>query len=60
MHLGGFDHLIQRWRNVASGLPDGRTGDNTQYSMADIALSASSMISTRPSTRPGCWRPCAR
>ena len=35
-----FDKLIHRLRVVAAGLPDRRTGDNTRFSMADIALSA--------------------
>lgn len=42
-----FDHLIERLRHVAAGLPDRRTGDNTQYSMADIALSAFSVFFTQ-------------
>jgi hypothetical protein len=35
-----FDHLIECLRSVAAALPDRRTGDNTRYSMADIALAA--------------------
>jgi len=42
-----FDHLIERWRTVASGLPDRRTGDNTQFSMADLALSAFAVFFTQ-------------
>jgi hypothetical protein len=42
-----FDDLIQRWRSVASGLPDRRTGDNTQFEMADIALSAFAVFFTQ-------------
>ena len=42
-----FDHLIERWRVVASGLPDRRTGDNTRYEMADIALSAFAVFFTQ-------------
>jgi hypothetical protein len=34
------DRLIQRLRAVVAGLADRRTGENTRYSMADIALSA--------------------
>ena len=40
MNARRFDHLIQRWRSVADGLPDPRTGDNRRYTMADIVLSA--------------------
>ena len=47
MNAGTFDHLIERWRAVAAGLPDRRTGDNARYSMADIALSAFSVFFTQ-------------
>lgn len=47
MHSRAFDHLIARLRCVAAGLPDRRTGDNTQYSMADIALAAFSVFFTQ-------------
>jgi len=47
MHARRFDALIQRWRTVASGLPDPRTGDNTQFEMADIALSAFAVFFTQ-------------
>jgi hypothetical protein len=47
MNVRRFDDLIQRWRTVASGLPDGRTGDNTQFEMADIALSAFAVFFTQ-------------
>lgn len=47
MHARRFDELIQRWRTVASGLPDPRTGDNTQFEMADIALSAFAVFFTQ-------------
>jgi hypothetical protein len=47
MNAGRFDHLIQRWRTVASGLPDRRTGTNTQFEMADIALSAFAVFFTQ-------------
>jgi len=42
-----FDHLIQRWRTVAAGLPDRRTGQNRLYTMADIALSAFAVFFTQ-------------
>ena len=42
-----FDQLIERWRTVAAGLPDRRTGDNMQYEMADIALSAFAVFFTQ-------------
>jgi len=45
-----FEALIQRWRTVASGLPDPRTGDNTQFEMADIALSAFAVFFTQCSS----------
>ena len=43
----GFDDLIARLRAVAGALPDPRTGDNTQFSMADIALAACSVFFTQ-------------
>lgn len=43
----GFDDLIARLRTVAGALPDPRTGDNTQFSMADIALAAFSVFFTQ-------------
>jgi hypothetical protein len=42
-----FDKLIGRLRRVAAALPDRRTGDNTRYSMADIALSAFAVFFTQ-------------
>jgi hypothetical protein len=42
-----FDQRIQRWRTLASELPDRRTGDNTQFEMADIALSAFAVFFTQ-------------
>jgi hypothetical protein len=42
-----FDKLIERLRSVAAALPDRRTGDNTHYSMADIALSAFAVFFTQ-------------
>jgi hypothetical protein len=46
MNSRAFDHLIERLRSVAAGLPDRRTGDNVQYSLADIALAAFSVFFT--------------
>jgi hypothetical protein len=40
MNARRFDHFIERWRSVARGLPDRRTGDNCFHPMADIASSA--------------------
>jgi hypothetical protein len=42
-----FDQLIGCWRTVAAQLPDRRTGDNTQFTMADIALSAFAVFFTQ-------------
>jgi hypothetical protein len=42
-----FDKLIERLRGVAAALPDRRTGENTRYSMADIALSAFAVFFTQ-------------
>lgn len=47
MNARRFDHLVQRWRTVAAGLPDPRTGENCSYSMADIALSAFAVFFTQ-------------
>lgn len=47
MNARRFDELIQRWRTVTSGLTDPRTGDNTQFEMADIALSAFAVFFTQ-------------
>jgi hypothetical protein len=47
MNARHFDHLIERWRAVAAGLSDRRTGDNIRYSMADIALAAFSVFFTQ-------------
>jgi len=44
MNPRGFDHFIKRLRTVAAALPDRRIGDNSFYSMADIALSAFSVF----------------
>ena len=42
-----FDHVIGRFRTLAAALPDPRTGDNTRYSMEDIALSAFAVFFTQ-------------
>ena len=47
MNAPRFDHLMERWRAVAAGLPDRRTGDNTRYAMADLALSAFAVFFTQ-------------
>jgi len=47
MHVRGFDQIIERWRTVAAGLPDRRTGDNCQFTMGDIALSAFAVFFTQ-------------
>jgi len=47
MNVRRFDHLIERYRAVAAGLPDRRTGENCLYSMADIALSAFGVFFTQ-------------
>ena len=50
MNADHFDRLIERLRVLASRLPDRRTGKNTQYSLADIALSAFSVFFTQSSS----------
>lgn len=47
MNARRFDSLVERWRTLAARLPDRRTGDNTRYSMADIALSAFAVFFTQ-------------
>jgi hypothetical protein len=47
MNVRRFDQLIERWRSVAAGLPDRRTGENTRYSMADIVLSPFAVFFTQ-------------
>ncbi len=47
MSVCAFNYLIQRWRSVASDLPDRRTGDNCRFDMADIALSAFAVFFTQ-------------
>lgn len=44
MNARTFDHIIERWRLVAAGLPDRRTGTNRSYRMTDLALSAFSVF----------------
>jgi len=47
MNARHFDHLMGGWRTVLAGLPDRRTGKNSSYSMADIALSAFAIFFTQ-------------
>jgi hypothetical protein len=47
MHARRFDAQIHRWRSVAAALPDPRTGGNTRFEMADIALSAFAVFFTQ-------------
>jgi hypothetical protein len=47
MNARTFDKLIERLRVVTAQFPDRRTGKNTQYSLADIALSAFSVFFTQ-------------
>lgn len=47
MHAGAFEHLLGRWRAVAAGLPDRRTGANVRYAMADLALAAFAVFFTQ-------------
>lgn len=47
MNARCFDPLIERIRSVATDLPDRRSGDNTQFTMADIALAAFSVFFTQ-------------
>jgi len=47
MNARHFDQLVERLRALAAQLPDRRTGDNIQYSQADIALSAFSVFFTQ-------------
>ena len=42
-----FDQIIERLRCIAAALPDRRTGDNTRYAMADIALAAFAVFFTQ-------------
>lgn len=47
MNARHFDQLVERWRAVLAGLPDPRTGDNSFYSIVDIALSALAVFFTQ-------------
>jgi len=47
MNARRFDQLMEKWRAVAAGLPDRRTGDNVRYAMVDIALSAFAVFFTQ-------------
>jgi hypothetical protein len=47
MNARRFEHLVERWRSVAAGLPDRRTGQNCFYTMADLALSAFAVFFTQ-------------
>ena len=47
MNARAFDQLIGRWRAVSATLPDRRTGDNTRYTMADIASAAFAVFFTQ-------------
>src|SRR5712691_9425570 len=42
-----WDEQLAHLHQVLDGLPDGRTGDNTSYSMADIGLGAFSVFFTQ-------------
>lgn len=42
-----FNKLIRRMRTVAAGLPDPRTGANTRYSMADLAMAPFAVFFTQ-------------
>ncbi len=47
MNARHFDRIVERWRAVAEQLPDGRTGQNGTYTMADFALSAFAVFFTQ-------------
>lgn len=47
MSVKTWDGLIGHLRQVLGALPDGRTGENTHYSMEDIASSAFSIFFTQ-------------
>ena len=47
MNGRGFDQLMQDWRKVFAELPDGRTGENVRFTMADIGLSAFAVFFTQ-------------
>jgi len=42
-----WEEHLEHLREVLGGLPDGRTGDNTSYSMADIGAAAFSVFFTQ-------------
>ena len=39
-----FNRLVEHLRSITERFPDSRTGDNTQYSMADAAMGAFSVF----------------
>jgi len=45
--LKRFDHLVGELRRTLAGLPDKRTGTNTQYTMETIGLGAFSVFFTQ-------------
>jgi hypothetical protein len=45
--VSDWDGLVVQTRQVLGGLPDRRTGDNTQFSMEDIGLGAFSVFFTQ-------------
>ena len=47
MNARRFDRVIERFRTVAAGLPDRRTGDNLLFEMADFVLSAFAVFFTQ-------------
>ena len=47
MSLKRFDQLVGELRRTLAGLPDKRTGTNTQYTMETIGLSAFSVFFTQ-------------
>jgi hypothetical protein len=42
-----FSRLVEHFRSISDRLPDTRTGENTQYSMADAAIGAFSVFFTQ-------------
>lgn len=47
MNARPFDSFVERWRTVAGGLTDRRTGHNRTYPMADFASSAFAVFFTQ-------------
>lgn len=47
MSLERFDSLVEELKRTLAGLPDKRTGENTQYSMETIGLSAFAVFFTQ-------------